>query len=561
MKQSISAQGPRVAYFCMEFGLDEKLPIYSGGLGVLAGDTMKAAKDAEVPLVGIGIFWNQGYTIQTLGKDGRVVDGNRVTTREGLEPTGIEFNLEIRGKRIAVTALKCELFGSAPLYLLEPVNEADRWLTRRLYGGNDDDRVAQEVLLGVGGVRLLRALGHHVDVYHFNEGHAAFAGLELIREQMSAGLEFFAAWKSVRSKVVFTTHTPVVAGNEVHPISRLFEQGADIGCFTRDQLARIGGDPFGMTVAGLRLSRIANGVAQLHGETSRKMWAHIRHASPIVAITNGVHQGTWQDARIRNSYADGLWDAHQDLKWELIDEVERRTGVKLAVDKLLVGFARRAATYKRADLIFGDSGRLEPLLKSGKLQLVFSGKAHPKDLPGKAVIERIAAMTKRYPQSVVFLQNYDMELGRILTRGADVWLNNPRRPMEASGTSGMKAAMNGVLNCSVLDGWWPEGCEHGVTGWQIGGGYEGEDQDAHDQEDLIRVLTQEVVPTYYEQPHRWRQMMRCSIEMSEQKFSAARMLSEYYSKLYPSGSGMTSFDGIERSVMTSEPKLSASAAL
>lgn len=524
---------PHVAYFCMEYALHEDLPIYAGGLGVLAGDYVKAAGDLGLPLTAIGLLWRHAYTVQRIGQDGSPYDEYPPTPREDLIPVDVQVSVTLRGKEIALTAYRVTRDGNAPLYLLEPVDGADRWVVARLYGGHADDRVAQEIVLGVGGVRLLRALGIPADVYHFNEGHAVFAGLELVREQMEAGRTFAEAWAETRKTVVFTTHTPVLAGNEAHAIDLLVRQGADLGVFSPEQLEELGGDPFGMTVAGLRLSRIANGVAELHGNTSRKMWADVLGAAPIVSVTNGVHHPTWQDVRMRAAYANGaLWDTHEELKRELLAEVRQRTGVELGVDRLLVGFARRAAAYKRADLILRDLEVVGPLLESGRLQLLFAGKAHPQDGEGKRVIASLVATSRRYPRSIVFLENYDMKLGRLLTRGCDVWLNNPRRPMEASGTSGMKAAMNGVLNLSILDGWWAEACEHGVNGWQVGDGCEGPLQDGHDLKALLSVLREHVMPTYYEDRPRWIDMMRASIESSQWPFSSDRMIEDYYSRIY-----------------------------
>jgi starch phosphorylase len=530
---------PRVAYFCMEYGLHEDLPIYAGGLGVLAGDYIKSAGDLKLPLVAIGIFWSEGYTQQHIGADGQPMDAYPPTPRDALETLAVNVSVSVRGKQIPLLVHRVKRYSPAPLYLLEPADEADRWITRRLYGGGGEERVAQEIVLGVGGVRLLRALGHAVDVYHFNEGHAVFAGLELMRERMDAGASFEHAWAKVRKHVVFTTHTPVVAGNESHPIEHLQEMGADLGTFDAEQLERLGGEPFGMTVAGLRLSRAANGVAELHGHTSRRMWADVEGAAPIGAVTNGVHPPTWQDARIRSAYATGdLWDVHQQLKRELSDEIRRRTGHTLGLDRLVIGFARRAAPYKRSDLIVSEPDFIEPFLRSGQLQIVFAGKAHPRDGKGKEIVANLAAVARRYPGQVLFVENYDLRLGRMLTRGVDVWLNNPRRPLEASGTSGMKAAMNGVLNLSVLDGWWPEGCIHGVNGWQIGDGFEADnpeepvDQDEHDLRALQRTLANDVIGTYYGPREKWVEMMRASIEMSQWRFSSDRMIEEYYTQLY-----------------------------
>ncbi|MCC7000142.1 MAG: alpha-glucan family phosphorylase [Deltaproteobacteria bacterium] len=532
------------AYFCMEFALHEEFPIYSGGLGVLAGDAIKSAGDLKLPLVAVGLFWNEGYTTQRIDADGRPYDEYPPCPAEHTRDTGVRISVEVAGEEVRCRVLLVDKYGNAPLYLLDPEAPAQRWITRRLYGGGARDRVAQEILLGVGGVRALRALGLPVTVYHFNEGHAVFAGLELMREHMqsaSAPLDFEAALEATRAVCVFTTHTPVPAGNETHPGELLLELGANLH-LTAAELETLGGEPFGMTVAGLRLSRRANAVAALHGDTSRGMWKAVTGAAPITSITNGVHPGTWQDERIRGAMRgeDSMWDAHHALKRALVHEVWRRTGTRLDSGKLLIGFARRAAAYKRADLILRNSARIEQRLLSGDVQLLFSGKAHPKDDAGKEIVANLVAMARRYPGSVVFLENYDMSIGRLLTRGCDVWLNNPRRPLEASGTSGMKAAMNGVLNLSVLDGWWPEGCAHGVNGWQIGGGYEPEGQtpaeheaqDQHDMQALYDVLDREVVPTFYADRARWIAMMRASVEMAEVRFSSHRMVQQYFTELY-----------------------------
>lgn len=533
----------------MEYGLDPALPIYAGGLGILAGDVMKSAGDLQLPLIGIGLLWNQGYGQQFITADGQVAERYVDTSRDALEPVEATFSVKVAGRDVPLRAWRVTRYIRSTLYLIEPLADDDRWITQRLYGGGVEDRVAQEILLGVGGVRLLRALNIEPDVYHFNEGHAVFAGLELIRENMDAGKSFEDAISAVRPKIVFTTHTPVKAGNEVHGIDLLERMGANLG-FDHQQLERIGGNPFGMTVAGLRLARRANGVAELHSETARSMWKDVKGAAPIIAITNGVHQPTWQDARIRAAMVPDkspeqrraeLWTAHQEAKAQLIGSIERRSGVRLSVDRLLVGFARRAATYKRADLIFGDLDRLSTMMNERGLQLVFAGKAHPADGAGKALIARVVEAARRYPEQVVYLDNYDMTLGAMLTRGCDVWLNNPRRPKEASGTSGMKAAMNGVPNLSILDGWWPEGCRHGETGWQIGDGKNNvvelspeqtAELDQKDRDSLYRALSEEVIPRYYNDRDAWVAMMENSINMSAWRFSSDRMVQDYYRLLY-----------------------------
>jgi len=538
---------PRVAYFCMEYGLHPEFHLYAGGLGILAGDYLKAAHDLNLPVVGVGLLWRQGYTRQVLDAQGVPYDTYPIYDYDFLKDTGVKVNVDIRGRAVACKVWLVDKYDNAPLYLLDtnlPEND-DRWITGQLYGWFGEERVAQEMVLGIGGVRALRALNIPVDVYHFNEGHAALAALELIKEKMNArslagsgsgsGYEadYNQALTATQSEIVFTTHTPVKEGNESHPLSLLEYMGAFNG-LSREQMIALGGDPFNMTVAGLRLSRIANGVSALHGQTAQQMWKDVAGAAPIIAITNGVHAGTWQDARIRRAYETGadLWQPHQEAKQELISAVQARTGTQLNPDSLLIGFARRAVPYKRSDLIFSDPQIIEPYLRDDRIQIIFSGKAHPLDDQGKAIVARLVSFSKVYPNSVVFLENYDMEIGRLLTRGTDVWLNNPKRPLEASGTSGMKAAMNGILNVSVLDGWWPEGCIHDVNGWEFGHGYEGEKADEIDLAGLYQVMLGQVVPTFYQNRPKWMRMMRAAVDMSTERFSASRMMHEYFDRMY-----------------------------
>ena len=538
---------PRVAYFCMEYGLDPAFAIYAGGLGILAGDHMKSAGDLHLPVTGIGLLWDEGYTRQVVGVGGVIEDQYPKTSRDVLRKVDVRIDVTVRGKRVPLRAWRVERYVSSSLYLLEPERDEDRWITQRLYGGGVEDRLAQEIVLGVGGVRLLTALGEKTEVFHFNEGHAVFAGLELLRQQRFGGTTLTERIDRLRAHVVFTTHAPVPAGNEVHELDLMRKMDADLG-FTDAELEVIGGDPFSMTVAGLRLARIANGVAELHGETAREMWKTVDDAAPIISVTNGVHQPTWQDARVRAALVPDkprerqdaeLWDAHQRMKGELLAEIARRTGVHLALDKLVIGFARRAAAYKRADLILGDERALERLFDHG-VQIVYSGKAHPRDTAGKALVGKLLDAAKRHTRHVVFLENYDMRIGALMTRGADIWLNNPRRPLEASGTSGMKAAMNGVPNVSVLDGWWPEGCVHGVTGWKIGDPDPADDAfdehdaarvDKRDRELLHHIIEREVLVAYGERP-RWLEIMRASIAMSQWRFSSDRQVEDYVAKVY-----------------------------
>lgn len=533
----MNSKKPLVAYFCMEFGLHEDFKIYSGGLGILAGDILKAAYETNYPMVGVGILWRQGYTSQHVDENNKVFDSFHEYSYDFLEDTGVIVDVPIREKLIKAKVLKCTKYANVPLYLLDcnlPENEGYFYITGQLYGWFNEERIAQEMILSIGGVKALEKLGIEPEVYHFNDSHPVFAGIELISEEMKNNNKTFdEALSTVKQKIVFTTHTPVIAGNEVHEHKLLKYMGAYDG-LTSKEMKIIGGNPFSMTRAGLTLSRKANAVAKLHGETARKMWKKVSGGEDIIAITNGVDNETWQDPTIVSSKdsSDKLYASHLKLKQAMIEEIYERNHVKLNQNVLTIGFARRAAPYKRSDLIFRDEKIIAPLLNSGKLQIVFSGKAHPNDLAGKQIISNLVTISKKYPKRVVFLEDYDMKIGKFLTRGCDVWLNNPIRPMEASGTSGMKAAMNGVLNFSVLDGWWPEGCEHGVNGWQIGGGYQGKNPDSHDSKSLYKVLREEIIPTYYYNQPKWVEMMKASIEMSSNKFSAKRMLNDYYEKMY-----------------------------
>ncbi|KWX87900.1 alpha-glucan phosphorylase [Paenibacillus riograndensis] len=534
-------QLPSVAYFSMEYGLHSDFKMYAGGLGILAGDYIKGARDIQAPIIPIGLKWKQGYTDQKIDASGKPYDSYHNNVYDFLEDTGVKVTVKVRKIDVVCKVWKTDHFGNSPLYLLDtdiPEN-GDAWITGQLYGWFGEERIAQEIVLGIGGVKAMRALQIPIDVYHFNEGHAALAAIELIREKMSGGSSFEEAWKATREEVVFTTHTPIKEGNETHPLDRLEYMGAFNG-LTRDQMERIGGDPFNMTVAGLRLSRISNAVAQLHADTANKMWKEVAGRSEIIGITNAIHTPTWVDERMTRAFEEGgdLWATHKEIKGELISFIKERSGISLNADNLLIGFSRRAAPYKRSDLIFSQPEIIEPYLESGRIQIVFSGKAHPLDDTGKKIVSNLVAMMKKYPKSVVFLENYDMTIGAMLTRGSDIWLNNPRRPLEASGTSGMKAAMNGVLNCSILDGWWPEACIDGENGWQIGDGFETTDfavLDKHDSDALYDTLLNRVLPTFYKDKDKWVQMMHKSIETTRTEFASKRMLEEYYNRMYIKG--------------------------
>ncbi|MFW6238308.1 MAG: alpha-glucan family phosphorylase [Halanaerobiales bacterium] len=530
-----------VAYFCMEYGIADSLPLYAGGLGILAGDILKSAHDRDMPMVGIGIKWWQNYTTQLIDEDtGYPYDVFPVHELDFLEDTGKEVYINLRHEKITCRIYKVDGFGNVPLYLLDtghPESEYG-WITDKLYSGNQETRIAQEILLGIGGVKALRRLGLEVDKYHFNEGHAAFAGLELIREKMEEeNLNFEAALSRIKDKIIFTTHTPVKAGNEAHDIDQLIELAAN-NDFSYQQLERIGGDPFNMTAACLRMSSIANGVSKLHGRTARDMWDNLADSAPIISITNGVHRVTWQEKKIADCFEQkrGLWQAHMEQKRNLVDFIREKTDAELNPENLIIGFARRAAPYKRSELIFRDTEQIREYLLDGRLQLVFSGKAHPEDKYGKDTVARLVEMDQKYKDSVVFLENYNIKIAKYLTRGCDVWLNNPRRPLEASGTSGMKAAMNGVINLSVMDGWVAEGLNHGQTGWLLDEVFpELNDSLGEDEKDLralYKIIKENVIPLYYQDREKWVDMMYSSIEMAAYDFSAGRMLDEYFDRMY-----------------------------
>lgn len=534
----MSQKLPKVAYLCMEFAVRSDIKTYAGGLGILAGDYLKGAKEEKAPIIGVGLKWKQGYTSQKVDEHGKVVDSYKNFPYEKFQDTGETVTVSIRKREITCKIWVSADHGLSELILLDTdhPDNPDPWITGQLYGWFGEERVAQEMILGIGGVRALQKLGKEPDLYHFNEGHAVLAALELVRQKREAGMTLKEALAATRKQCVFTTHTPVKQGNESHPHDLLQYMGASQG-LSIEEMHAIGGTPFNMTVAALNLSKETNAVAMLHAETAEKMWEEVEDRKPIIGITNGIHLGTWVDDRIANVKDDSeaLWSLHSELKSDLIKFVKDRTGTQLSQDKLLIGFARRAAPYKRSNLIFHSGPELLEALKEGKIQIVFSGKAHPLDDKGKDIVQEIYEHSQEIKDNVVFLQDYDMEIGAMLTRGSDIWLNNPRRPLEACGTSGMKAAMNGVLNVSILDGWWPEACDHGVNGWAIGDEKVPKkvaEQDKRDAKFLSDVLLCEVIPTYYENREKWLKMMQASINTVTNEFSVGTMIKNYYEKLY-----------------------------
>jgi starch phosphorylase len=609
-----------VAYFSAEFGMHESLPIYSGGLGVLSGDHIKSASDLDIPLIGVGLFYGQGYFLQRLDKSGwqqeeyLETDVNQLPMQPAIGANGKPVIVEIRTRggvirakvwrvkvgRIDLLLLDSNVAGNAP---------EDLETTSRLYGGDARTRIRQELLLGVGGFRALKAMGVSPGVLHLNEGHSGFAVFEAIRNRMQEeGIDFNTAASQVAREVVFTTHTPVPAGHDRFHADLIEEHLGPL----REQLglsqenfmgfgrehSTDEQEPFCMTVLGLKLSRHANAVSSLHGEVSRSMWWGLypgkpQDAVPIGHITNGVHVPSWlapQMCRLydrhlgvgwqSNSGAartweeienvdDGeLWETHLNLKSQLVDfarrrakeqaerrgeplETLRKLGKVLSPDALTIGFARRFATYKRANLVLVDIQRLASMVNDPKrpVQFLFAGKAHPHDEPGKKVLQQIAEMMRdsEFADRFVFIEDYDINVGRHLVQGVDVWLNNPRRPLEASGTSGQKVVLNGGLNLSVLDGWWAEAYD-GLNGFAIGTGRTHSNMDVHDSrdgEDLYRVLHDELIPLFYQRdrdglPRGWIKRMKRTIRTLGWRFNADRMVMDYTSKCYIPAAGGTS---------------------
>ena len=611
-----------VAYFSAEFGLHESLPIYSGGLGILAGDHIKSASDLGIPLVGIGLFYGQGYFLQRLDKEGwqqeeyLETDISQLPMEPAIGVNGepVTINIDTRSGSIGAKVWRVKV-GRCDLFLLDSNVEGnapeDRELTSRLYGGDGRVRIRQELLLGVGGFRALTKLGIVPGVLHLNEGHSGFAVLEAIASRMrEEGISFHQAVSRVSRMVAFTTHTPVPAGHDRFSASLIEEHFGplreELGLSEHGMMALGREDPnnhseeFCMTVLGLKMARRANAVSALHGEVSREMWTGLypgksEDAVPIGHITNGVHVPSWlapqmfrlydrhlgtgwdersAEARIWEGIEDvddgELWETHLSLKSQLIEFVRRRAceqaerrdespailqrlGKVLSSDALTIGFARRFATYKRANLILADIELLATMVNDPKrpVQFVFAGKAHPRDEPGKRVLQQIAELMRdsKFGDRFVFVEDYDINVGRHLVQGVDVWLNNPRRPLEASGTSGQKVVLNGGLNLSVLDGWWAEAYD-GLNGFAIGTGRTNSRMDVHDTrdgEDLYRVLREEVIPLYYMRdrdglPRGWIKRMKRTIRTLGWRFNADRMVMDYTTKCYVPAAGGTSSD-------------------
>ena len=599
--------GMQIAYFSAEFGLHESLPIYSGGLGILSGDHCKAASDLGLPFIGVGFLYPQGYFQQQLNADGwqdavyNKLDLNEVPARAALDENGqpIMVQVELPGRTVSAQVWVIQV-GRIQLLMMDtdvdPNAPSDRELAARLYGGDDEMRISQEIILGIGGVRALRKIGYQPTVWHMNEGHSAFMGLERVRQLVNErGLSFAEAVEGVRASNVFTTHTPVAAGHDAflfELVERYFYNYWPQLHIGRDDFLNLArhdspwGQRFSMTVLAMRLSGQANGVSELHGQVSRNMWNDLWPGTlvdevPISHITNGIHFQTWISPTIQalfDKYLPDTWrdnmdcpeiwakarhipdaqlaQVRQEMKQQLIDFIRQRVSDQyhrqgrgpLAVRRaeklfdsntLTIGFARRFATYKRATLIFRDKERLKRILNDPDrpVQLVFSGKAHPKDEPGKDLIRQIVQISKEpgFEGKVIMLEDYDMNVSRHMLAGVDIWLNNPRRPKEASGTSGEKAAMNGAPNFSVLDGWWREGWD-GKNGWAIGeerSYHNHEQQDTADVLSLYTTLEEKIIPLYYSQRQSdWQTIVKESIATITPQFNMQRMVKDYTNQLY-----------------------------
>lgn len=557
----------KVAYFSMEIGIDPGVPTYSGGLGILAGDTIRSAADLRVPMVVMTLLHRKGYFNQRLTAEGtQQEEPVEWPIQKYLEEMKERVEVPVEGRTVKIRAWKYSVKGVSdyhiPVYFLDadlPENsEWDRHLTDFLYGGDQHYRLCQEVILGIGGIRMLRALGFKdLERFHMNEGHSAFLTMELLDEQLKkSGHKTISAEdiEAVHRQCVFTTHTPVPAGHDKFSLDLARQV-----CGSRPELSEWqhifcldGG--LNMTFLALNLSRFVNGVAKKHGEVARHMFAGYQ----IDSITNGVHAATWTSPSFQALYdrmipgwrednfnlryaasfpKEDVWQAHIQAKDRLIETIKAKANVNLRDDIFTIGFARRSATYKRADLLFHDLNRLKTIQsKVGHLQIVYAGKAHPHDQGGKDLIKSVyRAKAQLAPDiPVVYLENYDMELGKIVTAGVDLWLNTPEPPMEASGTSGMKAALNGVPSLSILDGWWIEGCIEGTTGWAIGenGRHEGAVDRAQDAESLYQKLELDILPLFYRNRKRYIDVMLHAIAINGSFFNTQRMVQQYVTKAY-----------------------------
>ena len=545
---------PNVAYFSMEIAMDQSLSTYSGGLGFLAGSHMLSAGYLQLPMVGVTMLWSYGYYDQRIDQKGQVEVAYIRKYYDFLKDTGVTTEVDIFGEKVKVKALLVEpdLFGTCPVYLLTTdIDGNSDWaksISHRLYDGNEKIRIAQETVLGVAGVRILQKIGFNFDVIHMNEGHALPAAFELLR-QNNGDL------KAVRKKTVFTTHTPVAAGNEVHWVDTLMEGGFFAGC-SRETAVQLGGENFSLTVAALKMSRIANAVSQLHGLVANKMWEWVEDRCPIRAITNAVNLHYWQDPRIKRNENDleKLLEVKREMKCELFKYIANVAGKRFNPDVLTITWARRFADYKRAWLILMDKERIEKLLNEDKVQIIFAGKFHPDDVMGREMFNKLLNRSHSL-KNVVVLPGYELQLSGMLKRGSDIWLNTPLRPFEASGTSGMSANANGALHLSIYDGWTVEGTFNGINGYtveypELDDEMPWEERHWKDHECIMNIIEKEIIPTYYNNKREWARLMRQAIRTSEAYFNSDRMVIEYYNRLYHPIAHNDECAGEERKEMT-----------
>lgn len=530
----------KTAYFCMEYGIDSALKIYSGGLGYLAGSHLRSAYALRQNFIGIGILWKYGYYDQTRKSNGEMDALFMERDYNFLVDTGIEFPIPVNGHPVMVKVwyLPPEVFKTAPLFLLSTIHPANDYLAQttchRLYSNNTEAKIAQYLLLGVGGAKLLDILGYKPDIYHLNEAHALPALFHLYRHTT--------VLDQVRQRAVFTTHTPVEAGNEKHDIHLLERMGffADVPLHEVRRITGMDGNVFNMTLAGLRLSGMANGVSKIHGEVARRMWEPHGGTCPITHITNAQNKTFWHDETLTAAMESGNVAAYEqrkkELKKQLFQIVADQTGKIFDPDVLTMVWARRYADYKRADLITKDLERFEALVKNQDrpIQIIWAGKPYPNDDHAIGIFNSLVHLSKRY-KNVAVVTGYEISLSKALKQGSDVWLNNPRLPREASGTSGMTAAMNGSVNLSTLDGWIPEFAKHGHNAFVVPQASESwpvAQQDEYDRINIMRVLEGEILPLYYSQPDAWRQIAWNSMREVVWYFDSDRMAAEYYEKLY-----------------------------
>ena len=596
-----------IAYFSAEYGLHHSLPFYAGGLGFLAGDHIKECSGMRVPLVAVGFMYPEGYVRQQIREDGwqenldETLDRDAASISRVLDGEGKQVVIQVPFIEPAVFVAVWKIaVGRVPLYLMDTdieINDPwNRGISSHLYAGDIEQRLRQEIVLGIGGYQVLSALGVKPSMLHLNEGHPAFALLERIREWVQEGMSYTEAARHIQNTSVFTTHTPVPAGHDVFPFSlmeKYFRSYWPTLGLDHDAFLQLGIHPnephagFNMTAFALRMSGYHNGVSERHGEVARRMWQMLwpevtEEEAPIDTVTNGVHVPTWIEPKIEllfNRYLgpswladhdnpttweliddipdEELWKTHYWLKIKLIDAIRERARLRWARDRaspsliiaggtlldpsvLTIGFARRFATYKRADLIFYDLARVKKLLNNRwrPIQIIFAGKAHPADDPAKRILQGIfnAALDPDLGGRIAFVEDYGEQLAQYMVHGVDVWLNNPLPPLEASGTSGMKAALNGVPNLSIMDGWWVEGF-NGKNGWAFGEGAADSDRDKQDAEAIYQILEKEIIPLYYKVsddgiPHEWVKVMKESVKSNAPKFSARRMVKEYVEKYY-----------------------------